>query len=138
MLADWGPNVRARWRVLADTEVTPELMATHDLVLVGTAATNRVVAGLAGLPIRQDATGTFAGTRRVAGPGATYRLTCPNPKAPGRLVTVYGGASPEALKRFVPAGRQAPPFAVFADYLVLGEDGKVALEGYFRDDYRIP
>ena len=27
-LADWGPSVRARWRVLADTEVTPELMAT--------------------------------------------------------------------------------------------------------------
>jgi len=97
MLADWGPNVRARWRVLADAEVTPEIMASHDLVLVGTAATNRVVAGLA----------------------------------------VYGGGRPAALERFVPSGRQAPPFSRFADYLVIGEDDKVVLEGYFKDDYRI-
>ena len=58
MLADWGPSVRAKWRVLADTEVTPDLMATHDLVLVGTNATNRVLAGLFGLPLHQDASGT--------------------------------------------------------------------------------
>jgi hypothetical protein len=53
-------------------------------------------------------------------------------------VLVYGGGSPEALKRFVPQGRQAPPFSLFADYLVVGEDGKTVLEGYFRDGYAIP
>ena len=139
-LADWGPSVRARWRVLADTEVTPELMATHDLVLVGTAATNRVLAGLVGLPIRQDASGTYVENRKVAGPGATYRLLHPNPGATRRLVLVYGGGSPAALERFLPRGRgrSAPPFSLFADYLVIGEDGKVVLEGYYRDAYRIP
>jgi dienelactone hydrolase len=138
MLADWGPNVRATWRVLADKEVTPDLMGTHDLVLVGTAATNRVLAGLVGLPIRQDASGTWVDDRKVAGPGATYRLLHPNPGAARRLVLVYGGASPAALERFVPQGRQAPPFSRFADYVVIGEDDKVVLEGYFRDGYRIP
>jgi predicted esterase len=138
MLADWGPSVRAKWRVLADKEVTPELMATHNLVLVGSAATNGVLAGLVGLPIRQDASGTFVENRKVAGPGATYRLTVPNPGAARRLVLVYGGGSPAALKRFVPQGRSAPPFSLFADYLVIGEDDKVVLEGYFRDGYRIP
>jgi dienelactone hydrolase len=141
MLADWGPNVRARWRVLADTEVTPELMATHDLVLVGTSATNRVIAGLVGLPLRQDASGTYAKDKKVAGPGASYRLLVPNPGAARRRVLIYGGGSPAALKRFQPQGqfRQGPPpFSLFADYLVIGEDDKVALEGYFRDGYTIP
>jgi hypothetical protein len=137
-LADWGPNVRAKWRVLADSEVTPDLMASHDLVLVGTNATNRVLAGLFGLPVYQDATGTFAGGRKVAGPGATYRLLHPNPGATRRRVLVYGGGSVEALKRFLPKGRQAPPFSLFADYVVVGEDDKVVLEGYFRDGYTIP
>jgi dienelactone hydrolase len=137
MLADWGPSVRARWRVLADTEVTPDLMATHHLVLVGTAATNRVLAGLVGLPIRQDASGTYVENRKIAGPGATYRLQVPNPGAAHRLVLVYGGGSPAALKRFLPQGRTAPKFSLFADYLVIGEDEKIALEGYFRDGYRI-
>ena len=137
-LADWGPNVRAKWRVLADSAVTPDLMATHDLVLVGTNTTNAVLAGLFGLPVYQDATGTFAGGRKVAGPGATYRLLHPNPGATRRRVLVYGGGSVEALKRFLPRGRQAPPFSLFADYVVVGEDDKVVLEGYFRDGYTIP
>jgi poly(3-hydroxybutyrate) depolymerase len=137
-LADWGPSVRARWRVLPDTDVTPDLMASHHLVLVGTAATNRVLAGLVGLPIRQDASGTFVENRRVAGPGATYRLQVPNPGATHRLVLVYGGGSPAALKRFQPRGRSAPPFSIFADYVVIDEDEKVVLEGFFRDGYRIP
>jgi dienelactone hydrolase len=138
-LADWGPSVRARWRVLPDTEVTPDLMATHDLVLVGTNATNGVLAGLVGLPVHQDASGTYVNGRRVAGPGATYRLLYPNPGATRRRVLVYGGGSPAALERFRPPSRQAPPpFSLFADYLVVGEDGKVVLEGYFRDGCTIP
>jgi hypothetical protein len=138
-LADWGPSVRARWRVLADTEVTPDLMAASDLVLVGTSATNGVLAALVGLPIRQDASGTYVDGRKVAGPGASYRLLHPNPGATRRKVLVYGGGSPAALERFRPVGRGAPPaFSQFADYVVVGEDGKVVLEGYYRDAYTIP
>ncbi len=74
----------------------------------------------------------------MAGPAATYRLLYPNPGATRRRVLVYGGGSPAALKRFLPRGRQAPPFSLFADYVVVGEDDKVVLEGYFRDGYRIP
>jgi len=51
---------------------------------------------------------------------------------------VHGGGGPTALKRFLPQGRSAPPFSLFADYVVIGEDDKVVLEGYFRDGYRIP
>jgi predicted esterase len=139
-LADWGPSVRARWRVLADTEVTPELMSTKDLVLVGTNATNRVLAALVGLPLYQDASGTYVNGRKVAGPAASYRLLYPNPGANRHRVLVYGAGCPVALERIrPPRGRiSPPPFSPFADYLVLGEDGSVVLEGYFKDGYTIP
>jgi predicted esterase len=138
-LADWGPSVRARWRVLPDTEVTPDMMSTNDLVLVGTNATNRVLAGLVGLPLRQDASGTYVNDRKVAGPSAVYRLLYPNPGATRHRVLVYGAGSPAALERFRPRSRRDPPaFSRFADYVVVGEDGSVVLEGYFRDAYTIP
>ena len=139
-LADWGPSVRARWRVLADTEVTPDLMSTNDLVLVGTSATNRVLAALVGLPLHQDALGTYVNGRKVAGPAASCRLLYPNPGATRHRILVYGGASPAALERLrPPRSRTAPPaFSPFADYVVVGEDGAVVLEGYFKDGYTIP
>ena len=138
MLADWGPNVRARFPILADTEVTPEMMATRNLVLVGNAAVNRVVASLAEkLPVRQDAEGTFAAGRRVAGPDASFRLIYPNPLAPGHYVLVYGAGGAAGLKRFLPAPGSGRPPSPYADYLVLGEDGQPVLEGYFKDDWVI-
>lgn len=137
-LADWGPNVRARFPVVADTEVTPEMMASRNLVLVGNAAVNGVVARLSDkLPLRQDAEGTFAAGRRVAGPDASFRLHYANPLAPGRYVLVYGAGSAAGLKRFLPAPGGGRPPSPYADYLVLGEDGQTALEGYFKDDWGI-
>jgi len=138
-LADWGPNVRARFKVLADTDVTPEIMAGQNLVLVGNAALNRVVARIADkLPLRQDASGTFAGAQRVAGPDASFRLSYPNPLAAGHYLLVYGAGSAAGFKRFQPppgpGGRPPSP----ADYLVLGDDGQPVLTGYFKDDWTIP
>ena len=137
-LSDPGPNVRARFKVVADTEVTAEMMAARNLVLVGNAAVNKVVARLAPrLALRQDASGTFAGAKRVAGPGASYRLHSANPLAPGRYVLIYGAASEAGFKPFAPVPG-ARPVSATADYLVLGEDGQPALAGYFKDDWTIP
>jgi hypothetical protein len=136
-LADWGPNVRARFQILADGEVTPALMATRSLVLVGNAGVNRVVAGLAkDLPLRQDSTGTWAGTKRVAGPGASFRLHYRNPRAGGRYILIHGGGTAEALQRALPPPtpwRQPVP----GDYAVVDEDGKTVLDGYFKDDWTL-
>ena len=130
--------MRARFKVVADTEVTPEMMAAQNLVLVGNASVNRVVARLAPrLAVRQDASGTLAGARRVAGPNASYRLHAANPLAPGRYVLVYGAASDPGFKPFLPAPR-ARPVSAMADYVVIGEDGQTALAGYFKDDWTIP
>jgi hypothetical protein len=129
--------VRARFQVVADSEVTSELMASRSLVLFGSADVNRVVARLGGqLPLRQDEAGTFAGPRRIAGPEAAYRLHHRNPLAPGRYLQVFGAGSAESLARILP--RPGPrPVAPLADYVVIDAEGKVALEGYFKDDWTI-
>ena len=112
-------------------------MATRSLVLVGNASVNRVVAGLAkDLPLRQDATGTYAGAKRVAGKDAGFRLYYRNPRVPGRYVFVYGGGSADALARVLPVPGPRP-VPQLADYAVVDEDGKVTLEGYFKDDWTI-
>jgi dienelactone hydrolase len=135
-LADWGPNVRARWTVLPDTEVTPGLMATHNLVLVGSASANAIVGQIeAQLPVRQDTEGTHVGARRVAGPEAAFRVQAPNPLSPGRLVLVYGG-SPEAMARSFPGSASRRP-SLGGEYIVVDADGQPALQGYFRDDYTV-
>lgn len=137
-MADWRPRAKARWNVIPDTVVTPDLMASRDLVLVGNARTNAVVAKLAArLPLRDDATGVLAGTRRVAGADAAYRLICPNPAAPGRYVLVYGGANAAALDQLLPTRHDVRRPSTSADYLVIDADGSVKLAGLFRNAWRV-
>jgi dienelactone hydrolase len=135
-LADWGPDVRARLPVLADTAVTSETIASRNLVLVGDADVNRVVARIADkLPIRMRADGTFVGGRRIASPAAAYRIVYPNPLAAGRYVLVYGASTRDELGRVL--GGPAPRFTVPTDYKVVGEDGATVLEGYFKDEWTL-
>jgi hypothetical protein len=89
------------------------------------------------LPLRDDATGVLAGTRRVAGADAAYRLICPNPAAPGRYVLVYGGANAAALDQLLPTRHDVRRPSTSADYLVIDADGSVKLAGLFRNAWRV-
>jgi poly(3-hydroxybutyrate) depolymerase len=136
-LADWGPNVRARFKVVADKDVTSDLMLSNNLVLFGNAKVNQIVAGIASdLPVRQDDGGTKAGGKRVAGPAASFRLDYQNPVAPGRFVRVFAASSTPGFESLVSTGPGKGPSSS-ADYVVVEDDGKVVLEGFFRDDYKI-
>ena len=109
-------------------------------MLVGNATVNRVVARLAkDLPLRQDATGTYAGAKRVAGKDAGFRLYYRNPRVPGRYVFDLRGRERRRPRAGPARARPAPaaPASQLADYAVVDEDGKVALEGYFKDDWTI-
>jgi hypothetical protein len=137
-LADWRPQSKALWKVVADADVTPEMLSTEDLVLVGNARTNSVVARLApGLPLRDEAAGIFAASQRVAGPEAVYRLVCASPRAPGYYVLVYGAGSPSGLERILPRRDGRFTSALGADYLVLDPDGSVKLAGLFRNAWKV-
>jgi poly(3-hydroxybutyrate) depolymerase len=136
-LADWGPNVRARFKVVPDKDVTSDVMLANNLILFGSAKVNQIVAGIdSDLPIRQDDGGTKAGGRRVAGAGASFRLDYPNPVAPGRLVRVFSASTTAGFERLVSAAPGKGPSS-YADYVVVDEDGKIAVEGVFRDDLKI-
>jgi pimeloyl-ACP methyl ester carboxylesterase len=137
-LADWRPRSKALWKVVADADVTSQMITTEDLVLVGNARTNSVVARLApNLPLRDEAGGVFAGGKRVAAPDAAYRLACATPGAPGRHVLVYGAGSPSALDRLLPPRKGLFVLPLTADYLVLDPDGSMKLAGLFRNAWKV-
>jgi poly(3-hydroxybutyrate) depolymerase len=98
-LADWGPMVAARFRVLADTEVTAADRARFDLVLVGAAPFNKMAAEVP-VPL-PDA--------RPLGDRA-FRAVVPDARAPHKFALVFGAATPKGfarLKRFARHNRDA-------------------------------
>lgn len=100
-------------RVVADTEVTDEMMASGTVVLYGTASDNVLINRMGQrLPIRADETGITVGGRRFEGPDVGIRYIYPNPLSPRSYVIVQTGVSPEAVM----AGHNLPDF--LGDYAV--------------------
>lgn len=130
-LAEWGPGVRARFPVKADRDVTPDELASRDLVLVGNGRVNLLARRLsAQLPIGDDAaTGERA-----------YRLVVPNPLAPSRFVLLYAAESVRALRRlhrFVAPNGDAWAPESNLDYVLFEETGRIRKSGVFRDEHRL-
>jgi hypothetical protein len=104
-------------RVVADTEVTDELMRSAHLVLYGTAGDNSVLERIRDrLPIQITEDAVLVGERRHEGRDVGVRFIHPNPLAPDRYVVVQAGVTPDAVNR----GHNLPDF--LADYAVY--DGK--------------
>lgn len=100
-------------RVVADTDVTPEMMESATLVLYGNASNNSLLARMdANLPIRADADALSVGTVRYEGSDVGARFIYPNPLSPERYVIVQTGVTPEA----VAAGNNLPDFV--PDFIV--------------------
>jgi predicted esterase len=105
------------WRVdqpvMADTEVTDDVMRRSDLVLYGTPGTNAVLERMAAsLPIRIETDAVVAGEQRWTGPGVGTRFIYPSPLAKGHYVIVQAGPSIEGVN----GGHNLPDF--LPDYVV--------------------
>ncbi|HKP57813.1 MAG TPA: extensin family protein [Polyangiales bacterium] len=105
------------WRVdqavVADSEVTPELMRTHHLVLYGTPGTNSVLSQIQDrLPIRVDTEGVRVGDRLFSGEGVGVKFVYPNPLASERYVIVQAGPTVDGVN----GGHNLPDF--LPDYVV--------------------
>lgn len=105
------------WRVeqpvLADTELTDELMQRHHVVLYGTPGANRVLSRIeADLPIRVQADAVVVGGERFTGKGVGTKLIYPNPLARGRYVIVQAAPTLEGVL----GGNELPDF--LPDYVV--------------------
>lgn len=135
-------------RVVRDADVTPELMASHHLVLFGGESVNGVVGRLAArMPFRDGRSCPLApdsDPRDIA-----YKFIYPNPEAPGRYVVVMSAADAEALGAICLLGQKdpypAPLGTLDVDYIVavrrrVGSQVTLApvAEGWFDNRWQLP
>jgi hypothetical protein len=131
-------------RVVADTEVTDEMMRSSHLVLYGTPGSNSVLERVASrLPIRVTADEVVVGERRYSATDVGTRFVYPNPDAPSRYLVVQAGTTVAAVQR----GHNLPDFlpdwvvydartAARRARLTAGRTGSVAM-GYFDRFWRV-
>jgi enterochelin esterase-like enzyme len=137
------------WRVeqpvVADTDVTDELVRTHHLVLYATPGANQTLERMIKeLPIHVDGQGVQVGARRFVASGVGVKFVFPNPLATDRYVIVQAAPTPDA----VDAGNRLPDF--LPDWVVydaastrtrprLVSDPRHAplAQGFFDDDWRL-
>ncbi|MET0385655.1 MAG: extensin family protein [Polyangiales bacterium] len=104
---------RVEQRVLADSEVTAELMRDHDLVLYGSAANHALLERVENtLPIKVDGDAIVAGDQRYTGRGVGAKFIHPNPLQPSRYLIVQTAPTLEGVQ----AGHNLPDF--LPDYVV--------------------
>ncbi len=137
-LANWGPEIKVRWRIVADKDVTASELEAYNLVLVGSSALNRLVARMREkLPLLEQDGEIRAGSQTVRGKDVAYRLIYPNPLAPGRYVYIHAAGTARGLKNL---RRLAQP-SWFpdrnADYLLLDDQGAAKAAGLFKDRWEI-
>ncbi|MDQ3033760.1 MAG: extensin family protein [Myxococcota bacterium] len=132
-------------RVVADTEVTDEMMRRSHLVLYGTPGANSVLERMQGqLPIRVTSEGVQVGERTYRGAGVGTRFVHPNPLAPSRYVIVQAAPTTAGVQ----GGHNLPDF--LADWvvydgsttrtrqrLISGRNGQVAM-GFFDRFWSLP
>jgi len=131
-------------RVVADTEVTDEMMRSSHLVLYGTPGANAVLERVASrLPIRVTTEGIVVGAQRVEGSGLGTRFVYPNPEAPGRYLIVQAGATVAAVARGHNLPDFLPDWVVYDERstqrrarLISGGNGQIAM-GYFDRFWRV-
>ncbi len=137
---------RHQQRVMADTEVTPEIMRGHNLALYGTPGSNALLDVMqAHLPINVTAEGIVVGARTFNAPGVGTRFIAPNPEAHDRYVIVQAAPTLAGVQ----AGNRLPDFV--ADYvvydarstqsrprLVFDSRRKPLAEGFFDNHWSVP
>ncbi|HET8940304.1 MAG TPA: extensin family protein [Polyangiales bacterium] len=105
------------WRVdqpvLADTDVTDEMLRENNLVLYATPGSHALLSRIeAQLPIRVESDAVVVGTTRYTDKGVGTKFIYPNPLNPKRYVIVQAAPTVEAVR----AGYNLPDF--LPDYVV--------------------
>jgi hypothetical protein len=88
----WRRQFRGEARVKADSDITDQDIAAHNLVLWGDPTTNQLLARIADkLPFRWDAQELRVGDKKYSATDHAPVLICPNPLNPKRYVVVNSG-----------------------------------------------
>lgn len=137
-------NATAIYPVIADTELTPEIVATRSLALIGNPTSNAVLARLADrLPIQFQPGAIVAGGRRHEGPEVGTMFVHPNPENPDRYVLVVAGVTARgtALADHLP--ELVPDWVIFdrgvapAQGMTLIHGAAFRDAGFFDRDWRV-
>jgi predicted esterase len=143
-MAAWD-YTEIRYPVIADTELTPEMVRDSAVFLYGNARNNAVLAEIGGrLPIGVGEDYLVVRGERMQRAGLGARFVCPNPLAPDRYLVVAAGTSAEAVER----GGRLPIY--LSDYIIYDEQttrrkafmilgGRPEIEtGFFTEEWKLP
>jgi hypothetical protein len=134
-------GVDARYPIVRDTELDEETAASHSLVLVGGARSNRVVREIEPeLPFRIDGDAIVTASQSYRGKNLGVAFVRPNPKHPSRYVLVIEGVDAFATLRSLALPDLLPDWIVYDEriapargQLVLSPARPVAAGMFERD-----
>lgn len=119
-----------------DWDVTPEEILTHNLILIGNATSNDLIAKINNyLPVHFEPGGIKSGRRFVSGKDLGIIVVYPNPLNPEKYVVILGGQSPETIRKAVENRRYAPDYVIFDDSTDFGKSDTVLDWGYFNNSW---
>ncbi|MFK7999454.1 MAG: extensin family protein [Polyangiales bacterium] len=134
-----------RQTVVADTELTDEMMHDAHVVLYATPGSNSVLARVAGaLPIKLEEDAIMVGTERFGGRDVGVRFVYPNPLAPHRYMIVQGAMTADDVSRGNKLPEFLPDYAVYDGRELRSQQRRVAgrsrlrTAGNFDDRWRLP
>jgi pimeloyl-ACP methyl ester carboxylesterase len=139
---EWRRHFRGDARVKNDTEITDAEIANHNLIVWGDAASNRLLAQIAGkLPIMWDGQQVKIGNKTYEGTQHVPVLIYPNPLNPNRYVVLNSGFTIREYD-YLNNARQVPKLP---DWAVLDIStppnsrwpGKVVDAGFFGERWEV-
>lgn len=127
-------NATAIYPVIADTALTPEIVATRSLALIGNPSSNAVLARIADrLPIRFEGNAIVVGAQRHEGPEVGTMFVHPNPENPDRYVLVVAGVTEQGTALATHLPEIVPDWVVF-DRGIIPAQGMTLIHGAaYRD-----
>ena len=139
----WWYRANGSASIVSDKELSDFLAKSVNLILIGNARTNDVLASLEpNLPIKPTNNGVQIGSRFIFGKHLTVKFVYPNPVNSDNLVLVLSGQDLEGFKRLfgfieMYSGSGFPDFAIFGDEVrLMGLSGALAM-GFFNLDWEL-
>ena len=139
----WWRRANGMVEILPDTEVTPAVIESCNIVLFGGPGENLYTSRInRHLPIRIDGKRLQLGTRVIQGDGIAAKFVYPNPENPDRLVVVHegtdsGGIEISTFFKTIYAGAGLPDFVVFDSEAERTGWGGVIAAGFFDNRWRL-
>jgi hypothetical protein len=133
---DWMYRCNGIVRIKADREVTPDDIASLNLILFGNAATNSMISEINdALPIGFIPKGIRVGGRKVVSDDTGMIMVSPNPLNHSKYVLIVGGTTPRSMEIASRLRLTDLPDYVIFDWTTLRGTGVGFVDGGFFDKY---